>query len=238
MEIPFQDALVYDELDDEKSDRKPVEKLLPEPEKALERPAAKAPENAQNAQKHTETLEPAQSEEATAMADQPAEALLPDTDQSDIQQPVGSDETTGTEMVDKAPHPETKTTAEQPKAKKTADQVIADLANSGSVNQAQKTTDPMTETKDTQTVTQTGGEYVIQFGAVRDRAAAVAEFDRLQSTYPNLIGSLDQRIQRADLGDKGIFYRIQGGFLTKTAAQDICNQLQDKHSVSCLVKQK
>jgi hypothetical protein len=236
MDIPFQDALVYDELDDDKTDQQKVEKLLPEPEKPLERPAAEAPANNELTQKQAETLEPSQAEETAAMDDQPAEALLPETDKSDIQKPITRDETDVKTEVSKAAEPETNgTTTKQPMAKKTANSVIAELVGGGA-DQANKQ-DQTGDINNTQASLPRGG-YIIQFGAVRDRDSAIKEFERLQSTHPNLIGSLDQRIQRADLGDKGIFYRIQGGFLTKKVAQDLCNQLQERHSVSCLVKQK
>lgn len=81
----------------------------------------------------------------------------------------------------------------------------------------------------------TGGGYVVQLAAFRDEAAARDAFGKLQTKYPDLLGSLGVDIQRADLGDKGIYYRLRAGYLEKGAADALCRQLEAKGQ-GCLVR--
>lgn len=80
-----------------------------------------------------------------------------------------------------------------------------------------------------------GGGYVVQLAAFRDEPAAREAFGKLQSKYPDLLGSLGIDIQRADLGDKGIYYRLRAGYLEKAAADTLCGQLEAKGQ-GCLVR--
>lgn len=81
----------------------------------------------------------------------------------------------------------------------------------------------------------TGG-YVAQLAAFRDEPSARAEFKKLQKKYPSLVG-LQPDIQKADLGDKGIYYRLRAGYLDKPAAQTLCTELKAKGQ-ACLVRPK
>ncbi|MDP1628136.1 SPOR domain-containing protein [Parvibaculum sp.] len=81
----------------------------------------------------------------------------------------------------------------------------------------------------------TAGGYVVQLAAFRDEASARDAFGKLQAKYPDLLGSLGVDIQRADLGDKGIYYRLRAGYLDKSAADALCGQLEAKGQ-GCLVR--
>ena len=83
----------------------------------------------------------------------------------------------------------------------------------------------------------TGGAYVIQLAALRDEASARATFERMQSKYPDLLGGLSLDIQRADLGDKGVYYRARAGFMDKASATSICEQLQARGG-GCIVRER
>src|SRR5260370_1291920 len=52
--------------------------------------------------------------------------------------------------------------------------------------------------------------YRLQLGAVRSEESARQEWDKLRKANNDLLGSLTAVWPRADLGDRGIFYRIQG----------------------------
>src|SRR5262245_5706372 len=54
----------------------------------------------------------------------------------------------------------------------------------------------------------TGGVR-LQLGSLRSEEAARREWDRLKRANTDLLGSLSATTERADLGDRGIFYRIQ-----------------------------
>jgi len=80
-----------------------------------------------------------------------------------------------------------------------------------------------------------GQGYMVQLSAVRTEQAAMNEWARLAVKHPDVLGALYPVIQRADLGDKGIFYRVRGGWLaTRAEAKAVCNELK-KRNVGCLI---
>jgi SPOR domain len=86
----------------------------------------------------------------------------------------------------------------------------------------------------------TGGTgYVVQLASFRSEAEAAGEFRRLQSRHPQLVGALQQRIQRADLGASGTFYRLGVGPLgSKDQASRLCNSLIAAGEKDCLVRRQ
>lgn len=83
----------------------------------------------------------------------------------------------------------------------------------------------------------TSGGYVVQLAAFRDEPSAQDAFRKLQGKYPDLLGSLTSDIQRADLGEKGIYYRLRAGYMDKAAADALCASL-DAKGQGCLVRPK
>lgn len=79
------------------------------------------------------------------------------------------------------------------------------------------------------------GTHVVQLAAFRDEAAARDAFEKLRAKFPDLIGPLVIDIQRADLGEQGIYYRLRGGYLEKDAAERLCGQL-DAQGQGCFVR--
>ncbi len=50
-----------------------------------------------------------------------------------------------------------------------------------------------------------------------------------------MLGDLTLAVQRADLGDRGIFYRVRSGpFPNRATAQDLCAQIEAA-KLDCLV---
>lgn len=80
------------------------------------------------------------------------------------------------------------------------------------------------------------GGFVVQLAAFRDEPSALDAFRKLQSKYPSL-ASLGADIQRADLGDKGIYYRLRAGYLDKSEAQALCSDLESRGQ-GCFVRAK
>lgn len=74
----------------------------------------------------------------------------------------------------------------------------------------------------------------IQLAAVRSQDAAASEWRRYKRLYNDLLGNLDVRIQKADLGDRGIYYRIQAGLLSRDDADQLCRTLKSRGG-SCLL---
>lgn len=78
-------------------------------------------------------------------------------------------------------------------------------------------------------------KHFVQLGSVQSEAASAKEWGRLQRAYGDVISGLDYRVQRADLGDRGIYYRIQGGPLTEEQARTICEDITAQKPGGCLV---
>ena len=78
--------------------------------------------------------------------------------------------------------------------------------------------------------------FMVQLSATRSRAIARQTYTNLQKKYSQELQNRDPLIFRADLGAKGIFYRVNvGGFSSKQKATQFCNELKAK-GASCLVK--
>jgi cell division septation protein DedD len=72
-----------------------------------------------------------------------------------------------------------------------------------------------------------GGGFFVQLsseGSMQDGQAAYA---RARQRFPSVLGSLDPQIQRADLGAKGVFYRVRiGPWATRPEAIQLCESLK------------
>lgn len=70
--------------------------------------------------------------------------------------------------------------------------------------------------------------------ALRSEDAARGEWRRLQQRYDRELGGLELRVQRVDLGSRGVFFRVQGGSVSEAAARGICARLEEQGQ-ACLV---
>ncbi|MEQ8268742.1 MAG: SPOR domain-containing protein [Parvibaculum sp.] len=83
-----------------------------------------------------------------------------------------------------------------------------------------------------------GGAWLVQIMALRDEAGAKSAWAALQKKHPSLLGGHALDVEKADLGDKGVFYRVRAaGFETKSAAQSTCASLKAAGQ-DCLVKSR
>jgi len=81
-----------------------------------------------------------------------------------------------------------------------------------------------------------GGAYVVQIMALREEGAAKTAWATLQKKHPAILGGHALDIEKADLGDKGTYYRVRAaGFETKADAQSACSSLKSAGQ-DCLVK--
>lgn len=78
------------------------------------------------------------------------------------------------------------------------------------------------------------GSKMVQLGAVRSEADAKAEWQRLAKKYPSQLGSLSFSVQKADLGAKGVFWRVRGGPVSPDVGAEICGKLKAAGQ-SCIV---
>ncbi len=77
--------------------------------------------------------------------------------------------------------------------------------------------------------------FRVQLAALRSRADAEAAWRRLKRANGDLLGALEAEVTRADLADKGIFYRLRAGPLASAAkAGALCARLKARN-MDCLV---
>lgn len=77
------------------------------------------------------------------------------------------------------------------------------------------------------------GNVYIQLASVKTDADAKTKWAKLKSSYP-VLQSLSLRVQKADLGAKGTFYRVQAGGLSSEAAVSTCAKVKASGG-DCLV---
>ena len=69
--------------------------------------------------------------------------------------------------------------------------------------------------------------YLVQVSTQTNEADAQASFRALQSKFPNVLGSKSPVIKRADLGEKGVYYRAMvGPFGSPDEASQFCGSLK------------
>jgi hypothetical protein len=72
-----------------------------------------------------------------------------------------------------------------------------------------------------------GGRYAVQITSQRSEAEAQASFRELRAKFPNQLNGREPIIRRADLGDKGTYYRaLVGPFASMEEAAGLCSGLK------------
>ena len=78
---------------------------------------------------------------------------------------------------------------------------------------------------------------LVQVSAQKSEDAAKASYRDLQGKFPSILGRFDPNIQRADLGEKGIYYRVRVGPFAAADAQRLCGDLQAAGG-TCLIAKR
>ena len=224
MQIPHQDKLVYNRVEESQDDTK-IERLLPQPESPTKPPVPEeevvvpetttgpsllnSPDQTENLT--TETRKGTDGTPRPPEPQSPEEPRLPDPDLAAPTAPptVGS-------SADKA---ETKVAAAKTEVKEGAPKKVEKP-----VQQAAISTKPI-DTK----------AWRIQISAVKSEQAARTEWQRQANKNKDLLGSLSLQIQTIEIKGKGTFFRVRGGPLKdKAAAQALCASLK-KRKVGCII---
>ena len=80
------------------------------------------------------------------------------------------------------------------------------------------------------------GRVTVQLAAFRTRANAEGGWQRLRAAHPDQLGDRALIMREADLGDRGIYYRVSTGpFANVAAAKAFCAQLRVRDQ-ACVVK--
>jgi hypothetical protein len=75
-----------------------------------------------------------------------------------------------------------------------------------------------------------GGHIRLVLASLRTPDEARAEWQRLKKASPEILGKMSADAVRADLGEKGVWYRIEAGsFAQPAAAERVCRELKTHH---------
>lgn len=217
MEVPDRDKLIYERLQGEGAETR-IERLLPPAEEPLRPPRATP------APQVTERLPRTPTEAQVLAAKRPPPALdLPAPASGREPAPEDSPPTD----IETAPSSPLAGTADA--AHVTAPPAPLSAAETAAAPQAAAPPAAQAETP-----AEASG-YLIQIAAVREPERAEAEWNRLVRQHPEALRGLKLFVARADLGDKGVFWRLRAGpFPDETAAKNRCAELA-RRKVGCLV---
>lgn len=84
---------------------------------------------------------------------------------------------------------------------------------------------------------QPDGDFRVQIVAVQAEPDASSEWRRYAATYPDLLGGFEPYVQRIDLGERGVWYRVQAGPLDRADADALCGALKER-GADCIVRQR
>ncbi|MGE0093474.1 MAG: SPOR domain-containing protein [Alphaproteobacteria bacterium] len=211
MKVPHQDKTIFDRVKPA-DDSKKVEQLLPPPEEPVARPKKQPQQAAAPAPPSAAPPTP-----APAAAPTPApEAKAPAADAKTP--PPEPAPPTAAQLAAPPPLATAPTPAPQaaPKPAETPKTVAASPAPTAAVPAK-------------------NGSYKVQIASVPSQELAEKEWAKAKAANSDLLGALTMSIQRADLGAKGIYYRVQAGPLADdAAAKTLCSSLQSR-KIGCLV---
>lgn len=80
-----------------------------------------------------------------------------------------------------------------------------------------------------------GGTHFVQVVSVPSRSAAEAEWAKLEKSLSSVLSGAPHRIQEANLGEKGVYYRVQLGPYAESDARSLCDQVKAQKPGGCLV---
>ena len=225
-DIPNRDKDVYGLLEKGKGDTSTAEKgtganLLPRPEIPLPPPA---PKSAQSMTEMSEegspqmTVEPGQDDDNTEMVE------IPDAPPPQPAATKGASASNAPAAAPPAPSNATPT----PEQVRAAGKPTAPPSPPAVKSEEQSASAPARAPIGAKS-------FKIQLSAVRAEAATKTEWDKLKKAHPSVLGRLTLNVEKADLGQKGIYYRIQAGpFADRAAADAACKELA-KQKAPCLV---
>lgn len=221
LEVPHQDKLVYDRVSGESTER--VEKLLPEPEEPVDLTDIGLRTSTDDGDVEIGTIktdegeiEPAREEPIATPPAEPEkkpEVNVIKAGEPEADKVVKEAENIG-DLIDNLASEEQDNVGNQ----------VADV-DSGTVERASGSIPPATS-----------GAYVVQVASVPEPDAATKMWERLLQKNKDIFSNLRPDIQMADLGAKGVYYRLRvGPFATKDEAQRLCNTLKSRGQ-DCLVR--
>ena len=95
--------------------------------------------------------------------------------------------------------------------------------------------EPASKPMKTAALPDAGGRFLVQVASYRAKDDALARFNKLSELHSDLLSDLAPDILRADLGAKGVYYRLRiGPFESFDKSTNLCNALKAR-KLDCLV---
>ncbi len=244
LDVPHQDVQVFQQLEKVQAAEGGVEHLLPPPETPA--PTAQAPQTfeekvigeAANAvappapEKKAEPLpSPITAVEPPKAADQnvkaaPVPAVAPAPVKTET--PVKAAPTPAP-VKKAAPKPKS---VDETKAEQAMARLPKELFTGGEIPSATKA--EVKQEPAAPAVSSSGKTARAQLASLPDEGAAQAMAAKLQAKYADVLGGLSLGVVRADLGAKGIYYRIMSDPVAEAKAKAICAEMSARKA-ACLV---
>ena len=79
------------------------------------------------------------------------------------------------------------------------------------------------------------GGWRVQVASVKNEDVAKSTWARLQSAHGDVMANLRMQAVRVDLGEKGVWYRVQAGPLDEKQAQTVCSALKSRKADCVMV---
>ena len=218
--IPNRDKLVYDRLEKKPPERQ-AETLLPQPEKPLPAPGAESLVSAPGAtsapavglEDILQPTPPARPSKSVEQVVLPAPGKTVPAPSASTEPPTVAEVQAARPPKPSLPSPASGTSAASPEPGRPSATTPAKSGDTAAFAQ----------------------NFQVQLAAVRDEQAAAREWKRLQSRNAGLLSGLKLNVVRADLGDRGVYYRLRAGPISERAAAVTLCQSLAKAKVGCLV---
>ncbi len=222
MEIPYQDMLVFDQIEEPFAGK---ERDTANVKFVGDESAEDALPPMQELTKLDETFQTGEKKEQVAALNK-IETHASEETVAEVTEDEAVNNEAVTQSVDTAAVEESVPQAEK----------VITMKSSEKKEEPVKTETAKTETKKTELKSPpVAGDYIVQLGSVRSETGAQDEWKKLSQKLPGVLTPLTLKVEKADLGAKGVFYRIQGGTVSKEAASSICDKIKTTGK-DCLIK--
>ncbi len=243
MQVDNQDKLVYDRVAKGNAPNR-VENLLP-PVEEPKAPPMKQPEPAPAPAAAPAPTAPTPVQTATAPAPEPAKVEPKPEPVKEAAKPAEPPKEVAPKEVaretPKAPAPDplaaavAAATGGRPSATGPVEAPKPEAPKAEPAKPVQTATAMPAPTTPAASAASAGSGFQIQLASVLSEQAAMAEWKRISGRNKDLLAGLAPAVTKADLGDKGVFYRLRAGPLADKAAADaMCSSLATAN-VGCIV---
>ena len=221
LQVPHQDKLIFEKLvGGSRTGERPVEQLLPRPEKPMPAPLPAVPPAVASVEK---PKAPPSTGASAAIAPPPPPPLVVASKPVPAGIPparIPSNTKAPRQLVPAPativnPAPAAKSVpVPKPAARPTKKAPAANPVAKAATKPAGRGVTP----------TQ-GGRFRIQIAAFKNEAVARSTWRRVQSAHKAQLGALTLTVERIQIADKGTFHRVQAGPLNETKARAVCKVL-------------